>query len=338
MKRFFCECGAELFFDSKTCVKCENEIAFDIQKGSFKCISNKSDNKLCRNGIDYGVCNWLASEESPNGLCFGCEFNRTIPNLSNQKNIEKWKILEAAKKRLIYSLRKEDIPCFPKRWSEKYGFSFDFIEDQRTNPDVYKKYISTGYLNGIVTINLNEADPIFRAQQKEATNQIYRTVLGHFRHESGHHFYNFIHLFQEIQTEYEELFCSFGAPPYNEALANFYKHGPPLNWENSFITPYASAHHLEDWAETWSHYLSIEESLETAAEFGLINNFSAKSDIFTKISQWQDTSISLNEINRSVGIEDNYPFIINEVTRSKLALIEKFNQRLKNHLPGLAVG
>ena len=337
MRRFFCPCGGELFFDSRMCIKCQSDVGFNIQTRQFECISNENNRRQCQNGLDYGVCNWLRSTNSPTGLCYSCEFNRTIPDLSRAKNIEKWKILEAAKKRLIYSLSQLAIPCITKWSSEKYGFVFDFIEDKRTNPTLNEEYVSTGYIGGIITINLNEADPIFRAEQKEATNQIYRTVLGHFRHESGHHFYNFIKYFPDIYSDYQKLFKSECNTNYTDALTIFYTHGPKKNWDQNFITPYASAHHLEDWAETWSHYLIILDGLETAEEFGLVDTTSRQTNIYAKISCWRDISIALNEINRSVGIEDSYPFVINEVTTKKLALIEKFIQKLKSHLPDLVI-
>ncbi len=337
MKRFFCSCGGELFFDSRFCIKCQSDVGFDIVNKQFECISNEAKIRHCQNGIDYGVCNWLRPVNSSTGLCFSCEFNRTIPDLSRSTNIDKWTILEAAKKRLIYTLSKLAVPCFTKWSSDKYGFVFDFIEDQRTNPDINEEYISTGYVDGIITINLNEADPVFRAQQKEATNQIYRTVLGHFRHESGHHFYNFIKYFPDILYDYQRLFESNCGTNYRDALTNFYVHGPKKTWARNFITPYASAHHLEDWAETWSHYLIIFDSLETAEEFGLINTTYEQPDIYQKVSCWANISVALNEINRSVGIEDNYPFVINEVTIQKLGLVETLIQKLKNHLPDLAI-
>ncbi|OUU73827.1 MAG: hypothetical protein CBC29_10175 [Methylococcaceae bacterium TMED69] len=337
MRRLFCSCGGELFFDSKTCVTCKSDVGFDIQTKRFECISNENKVRRCQNGVDYGVCNWLSAPNSATGLCYSCEFNRIIPDLSRSKNIEKWQILEAAKKRLLYSLLKLGIPCITKWSSDKYGFVFDFIEDQRTNPDISEEYVSTGYLGGIITINLNEADPVFRAQQKEATNEIYRTVLGHFRHESGHHFYNFIKYFPDLDLEYQKLFRGTCEVDYEDALKDFYTYGPKANWERNFITPYASAHHLEDWAETWSHYLIILDSLETAKEFGLINETLDQCDIYAKISRWQDITVGLNEINRSVGIEDNYPFVINHTTIKKLALIEELTQKLKSHLPDLAI-
>lgn len=337
MKRFFCSCGGELFFDSRVCIKCESDVGFNVQTKEFECISNESKIRRCQNGLDYGVCNWLREANSSTGLCLSCEFNRTIPDLSRSKNIEKWTILEAAKKRLMYSLFKQAVPCITKWSSEKYGFLFDFIEDRRSNPVVNEEYVSTGYIDGIITINVNEADPVFRAQQKEATNQVHRTVLGHFRHESGHHFYNFIKYFPDIHSDYQILFGSECGANYSDALKNFYIHGPKKKWDRDFITPYASAHHLEDWAETWGHYLIISDALETAEEFGLVDTTSKQTNIYAKVSCWRDISIALNEINRSVGTEDSYPFVINGVTIKKLALVEKLIQKLKSHLPDLAI-
>ena len=44
---------------------------------------------------------------------------------------------------------------------------------------------------------------------------------------------------------------------------------PSADWRDRFISAYASAHPLEDWAETWSHYLHMVDTLETAAACGV---------------------------------------------------------------------
>jgi hypothetical protein len=45
----------------------------------------------------------MASEKDSQKNCQACQPNRTIPNLSDEENFEKWQNLEIAKHRLIYN-------------------------------------------------------------------------------------------------------------------------------------------------------------------------------------------------------------------------------------------
>jgi hypothetical protein len=119
-----------------------------------------------------------------------------------------------------------------------------------------------------------------------------------------------------------------------------YRNGPPSNWQENYISSYASSHPWEDWAESWAHYLHLVDTLETAYSFGLTLDPKYKVDaesISTMISedayscfdfsrllkQWIPLSLALNSLNRSMGLPDSYPFVISASVGKKLAFVHE---------------
>lgn len=343
MIRFFCPCGAELFFESEFCGACKSPVAYNPEAMRFEIVQPPDETAanttktavLCRNGIDFNVCNWLADHDAPHGLCFSCQFNRTIPNLGRDKNIQRWHTIEKSKRRLLFSLQSLGIPLANGWRDPQRGLLFDFLEDARSNPMAESPFVTTGYLDGVVTINVLEADPALRFAEQQASNQEYRTVLGHFRHESGHHAYQLFAHDNELISSFAELFGD-AHRDYGLALQSFHTMGPRDGWEQHHITAYASAHPSEDWAETWGHYLHIHDTLETAASFGLLESDSTRPDFATKIHTWRRLSVGFNELNRSMGLDDAYPFIVNSAVAAKLAFVDHVIGALRNSSPDLA--
>ena len=339
MIKFFCACGATVFFDSNECKACQRKIAFNPATLLFQPLEQVSNNiscidvepswRLCENGIHYDVCNWLRPSSAESKLCFACQFNRYIPNLSRTNNIRLWRVLELNKRHLLLNLISLGIPCINAWKSPNEGFLFDFLEDFRDGTDEEGTFVTTGYAGGIITINILEAEPLSRVAQQEASNEVYRTVLGHMRHEIGHHFFQCIKGDQRLHSNFEKKF-GLSSLNYNNALAEFYASGPDSNWSEYCITAYASAHPMEDWAETWSHYLHIYDALDTAFNFGLVSENPNVMSIHEKISHWRQFSVALNEMNRSMGMSDIYPFVINAQVEDKLAFIEQAIDYLRN--------
>ena len=319
MKSFYCECGHHLFFDSTECVSCGRPVAFDPQSLDMQVLEPAADNGrgLCANGSEYHVCNWLQTN-SERIFCLACDLNRTIPNLAEPINQTRWAGLEAGKKRLIYSLLRLQLPIVSRHVDET-GLCFDFLEDGRTNAQKFGDvFHHTGYADGVITINVLEADPAAREATREAMNEQYRTVLGHMRHESGHYFYE--KLFDQIDHEkLKRLFGDFSRD-YATDLQRYYDNGPPEDWSREFISAYSSAHPLEDWAESWAHYLHLTDALETAAAHGILTNVE-QLDFTEKLGQWRKLSIVLNELNRGFGVSDAYPFVISERAGEKLVFV-----------------
>ena len=326
MKRFNCDCGQPLFFDSSICVSCGTAVGFDPGMMTMRTLpppGERTDLHRCANGTQFDACNWLHNATTDAALCFGCQFNRTIPNLDHPLNLERWRKLEAAKKRLLFTLLSLRLPLTPGE------LAFDFVEDSRSNPDLVDQSIRyTGYDPGLITVNVLEADDVVRESEREAVNEQYRTLLGHLRHESGHHYLELLLAEPADQAAFAER---FGDPTqnYRGALDRYYAEGPAPDWRARCISSYASSHPVEDWAETWGHYLHIQDVLETAATHAVIPTYVATAELGVRITAWRELSITLNELNRSIGHGDAYPFVVTTAVESKLAFVDGFVSRLQ---------
>ena len=328
MRRFQCTCGEPIFFDNHQCLNCGARVGFDPDSMTMVPVEGRSDLTYCDNH-DHGVCNWLRPAASAESLCWACHFNRTIPNLALPHNTERWAALERAKKRLLYSLYRLELPMTDGWQDPGRGLLFDFLDDARTQPETYPDtFITSGFSGGVMTINVLEADDVARTAAQVELRERYRTLLGHFRHESGHYFWSLLSEDEKAKGMFADLFGDASAE-YRQSLDHYYDSGPPADWEQRYISAYASSHPLEDWAETWSHYLLMHDALETAHAHGLIDTPLLASAFFERISQWQAVSVGLNEMNQSVGREDAYPFVISVQVRNKLAYVDAMISRLR---------
>jgi len=344
MKTFTCTCGQLLFFENVKCVQCSRELGFlpdllcltslDPQKdGTYRSTTKEmagNGYRKCKNYTADSVCNWMIPQNSKADFCVSCRLDETIPDLSINKNRDLWKLVEAAKRRLVYTLLSLRLPILNRQDDPKQGLAFRFLADGPT-PDTM---VLTGHDEGLITLNIVEADDAEREKRRISMKEPYRTLLGHFRHEIGHYYWDRL----IANTKYIEPFRAvFGdeRPDYNEALKKYYARTPDPNWQNNFISVYATAHPWEDWAETWAHYLHIQDTLEVALQFGLVDRrvvldakeprswfFSSKEKSFEeKIEAWSDLTIALNSINRSMGLHDIYPFVLSDPVVQKLRFI-----------------
>jgi len=294
---------------------------------------------------EYNVCNWLVPAKIDTPYCKACCLNRTIPNLSKEEFRQRWNVIENGKHRLIYQLLRMQLPIVSKTQDAETGLLFDFMADDETNGE---QKILTGHDNGVITLNIAEADDVEREMTRKGMAEVYRTVLGHFRHEVGHYYWDRLIDHSPYQTECRELFGDDTAD-YGEALQVHYKEGAPKDWNNHYISAYASTHPWEDWAETWAHYLHIIDTSETAYSFGLsvrpqlaaasanleaeINTDPYNQRDFDQIiTQWLPLTFALNSLNRSMGLHDLYPFVIPPEVVNKLKFIHRVcsTNRFKN--------
>ena len=347
MNRFYCNCGSEVFFDNRFCQNCGVALGFDSEtldmipiepsrEGRYKSLDlSAREFKLCTNGSQFSSCNWVLPADDENEFCFGCRFNRIIPNqkiidVSPALNHQRWCRLEAAKKRLMYTLLELQVPMRDGWADAENGLLFDFMEDLGAESDTVASNIITGYANGVITINILEADDVARVSARSALNERQRTILGHFRHESGHFLWDRLFKRLPLSSEFETI---FGDPEkdYQKSLNQYYKDGPQSDWSSCFITAYASSHPLEDFAETWNHFLLIFDTVETAFAHGLTQMKPDIQNLISSLDVWNDLVIALNQLTRSIGINDAYPFVINKLASQKLnyiaRLVESLNQK-----------
>ena len=218
MKIFYCRCGRELFFDNTHCTYCRNQVGYDVQSAWMVSLNPselgsdlRADEqgylyRLCKNYSDYNACNWLIDAGLDDHYCLSCRLNQTIPFLESQEKRERWIRLEAAKRRLVYGLLYLDLPVLPRREYPITGLAFDFLEDRRSNPNVEEEFVLTGHAQGLITVNLLEADEVSREAQRVSLGELYRTLLGHFRHESGHHYFDQLVANSPFIEEFRKLF------------------------------------------------------------------------------------------------------------------------------------
>ena len=322
MKRMHCRCGQQVYFENHRCTRCGRKLAFD--PASLSMASEPEPGAglpFCPNREGASRCNWLSDPGSATGTCIACRSSETIPDLSKPENRGRWRKLEQAKRRLIYDLLSLGLPVDASR------LRFVFKEDQRTNPDVHEEHVSIGHSQGVITINAAEADDVFREQMRQLMNEPYRTLLGHFRHEAGHFYFDLL-VDEALRDETRRLFGDESVG-YDEALRRHYRDGPRQGWEQHFITSYASAHPAEDWAEIFAHFLHIRSALETAGDNGLI----AVADP----DDWQHDFIALatrlNDVMRSLGLGDAYPFVITATVAEKIDLVRRAISRFTDR-PG----
>ena len=349
MKIFNCtNCGQLLYFENSRCEKCSYPLGFvasDLQL--YPLVFNNENNfylfkreaagvyRYCANH-QYNVCNWLVKAEEPNTYCEACSLNHTIPDLNKHEYRQRWNVIENGKHRLIYQLLRMKLPLVSKNTDPHKGLAFDFMADDETNSE---QKILTGHDNGIITLNIEEADDVEREMARKGMDEVYRTVLGHFRHEVGHYYWDILIDHSSFLEECRELFGD-DTKDYGEALKIHYKEGAPPDWNTHFISAYASTHPWEDWAETWAHYLHIIDTMETAYSFGVsvhphidpsTANLNAEitTDPYTIenfdeiIAKWFPLTSALNSLNRSMGLHDLYPFVIPATVIKKLKFIHK---------------
>lgn len=336
MKRYYCQCKQEIFFNNAFCEKCGRDLIFDpkaqtmwsgvLTDHGFVAHTNMSvagDKpfvlKPCSNRHSSILCNWSVSSEDDT-QCISCKTTRIIPDQSITKNNQRWLTLERAKRQLISSLISLNLPI--ENYHQKTGdLAFDFLEDQRSNPNVALEHVLTGHSSGTITLNAAEADEGFLHTMKEEMGEPYRTILGHFRHEVGHYYWAILLQDESQLKAFRELFGD-ERQDYQKALERYYQQEKPKFKSSQFITHYASSHPHEDWAETWAHYLHIVDTLETAVSYGLSSYEPKINDFNSWFSEWARVAQIMNALNRSMGLNDAYPFVLTEIVRSKLAFID----------------
>lgn len=330
MKRFFCNCGQEIYFDNLFCGVCGSQIGFDpgdqnlhilIPGQTTWKITNQPDKqyRVCEHRDNELQCNWLIPAESHFTQCLSCSMTRQIPMLDNPDNWVRWQRLESAKRRLFYGLLVLDLPLGT---ANQKNLVFDFLEDKRSNPSLALEHVLSGHNNGVITINAAEADGSFREAAKEAMNEPYRTLLGHFRHETGHYYWDVLIKKGVNYDAFQQLFGD-EQQDYAASLDAHYATGPRADWQQEYISAYASAHPMEDWAETWAHYLLMIETLETGFHYGVIERRTGDQKFELWFEEWLQLVRVINALNRSTGHADAYPFVVSQKVQQKLEFIHK---------------
>jgi len=346
-RSYKCRCGNPVFFDNTQCLACGSQLGFLPDEGRVAALDpgprpgtwttpgRQEVLKFCANRRSPAACNWMMYADNPKDHCIACRLNRTVPDLNDADNRRYWARIEGAKRRLVSQLIALGLPVRSKIHDDpQQGLMFDFLRSPPGGPQVM-----TGHAGGLITLNVEEADDARREQIRHAMREPYRTLLGHFRHEVGHYYWDRLIWDTKWLEPFRQLFGDERAS-YAEALKRNYEQGPPANWAESYISSYATMHPWEDWAETWAHYLHVIDSLTTAAGFGLdaqdleaqITPFGkdalyapddANADRFLELlNGWLEMTMVLNELARSMGQPDFYPFVMSGPAIAKLQFVQ----------------
>ena len=356
MKIFHCDnCDQLVYFENSKCLNCGSVLAYVPGREDLCSLEMGADGAwkvpgkehgsylLCTNYVNEQVCNWAVNVEDNNPFCASCRLTTKIPDLTVAGNKEAWTKIERAKHRLVYSLLHLGLPVVSKQEEPETGLSFEFLADDPEDGPVL-----TGHDNGLITLNIAEADDAEREKRRMQLGEPYRTLLGHFRHEVGHYYWDRLIRDGGLIDSFREIFGD-ESRDYGDALKAHYAQGAPANWRESFISSYATAHPWEDWAETWAHYLHMVDLLETAASYQLgvtvptppfgpqpamrhtvSDPFGSPAPSFDDmVGQWVPVTLLLNSLNRSLGQSDAYPFALSAGAMVKLRFVHDLVQAVR---------
>ena len=352
MRLFHCQaCRNIVYFENNICEKCRRHLAFLPETQALSALEASGDawipllqggmgkpRRFCANA-SHEACNWLTPPDTEDLYCLACRHNGIIPDLSNPKNLNAWQRMEFAKHRLIYTLLRWKLPLQNRISDPRHGLVFNFPAEP---PAGRGPKVMTGHENGVTTVALIEADDPEREKRRSQMHEPYRTLLGHLRHEVGHHYWD---LLVRDGGKLEACRSVFGddRQDYQAALDWHYAEGTTAGWQGHFVSPYASTHPWEDFAETWAHYLHIVDTLEMASAFGMeirpsfddAGAHSARIDFDPYTSQdfrkiidgWLPLVFAMNSIGRTMGQGDLYPFILAPAVVQKLDFMHRLVHR-----------
>jgi hypothetical protein len=345
MKTFHCSrCGNLVFFENVACERCNAMLGFIPERMQIHAFEAAGDGlwrslaadagdaryRQCHNYAQEAVCNWMVPAQATHPLCTACQLTHNIPDLSIPQNRIYWYRLETAKRRLLYSLSVLGLPFVSREADPVHGLRFDFLANTDDG-----NHVLTGHASGLVTMNIAEADDAQRENIRTQMGEPYRTLLGHFRHEVGHYYFSRLVADTQWIGPFRELFGDERAD-YAQALRSYYEKGTPSGWQASYVSAYATMHPSEDWAETWAHYLHIVDTVDTATACGLVLRPThaqeptltdrtpvEESSFDSLMDRWYPLAYVLNNLNRSLGLPDGYPFALSPRAVEKLRFVER---------------
>lgn len=349
MRPFTCtHCGNTVFFENSHCARCGSALGYVPDEQRLVAFVSLAEAvpweragepgtplRPCANRMQHALCNWMVDTGIDGALCASCRLNLTVPDPAVAGHLARWTAIESAKRRLVYGARRLGLSLVPKVGAgDTQGLGFRVLD-----PAAEADPVVTGHADGVVTLNLLEADDVHRETVRASFQEPWRTVLGHLRHEFAHYvFHRWIAGDDEALARWRAAFGDERAD-YAQALQAYHAQGAPAGWEAQHVSAYATAHPHEDWAETCAHLLLIVDALETAHAWGLQLNgpvaqaapqaptLEAASIDVLVLQQWLPVAQCLNAMNRSLGLRDSYPFLLPPAVVGKLQVAAVLVQR-----------
>lgn len=322
MRSFRCpRCRQLVFFENSACLRCGLRLGYDPVAGRLVAAEGRP---RCANA-ELAACNWIAPR--PGALCLSCRLTRTRPADDDPEALAAFAETEGAKRRLVAQLLELGLPL--QSWADRPGgLAYDLLSS-RDEPVVI------GHQDGVITIDLAESDDPHRERVRQEMGEPYRTMLGHLRHETGHYYWTVLVEGTPHLDRFRALFGDERAD-YAAAVDRHYAEGPPPNWADAHVSAYATMHPWEDWAETFAHYLHIRDTLQTAAAHGIrvdaadatLSAAPAEVDADAEpfdavLAEWLPLTYALNAVNRSMGRDDLYPFVLSPPVVEKLSWVHR---------------
>jgi hypothetical protein len=311
MRSFTCRrCGQTLYFENSVCVACGAAVGYSRVERDL--IPLGDDFTPCVN-LDLNGCNWIP--DVAGAQCFACSLTRTRPADGDLEGLPQYYRAEQAKRRLVYEIDGLGLPVEPRDEETGTGVTFDLLSSA-------EEHVVTGHADGVITLDLAEGDTVHREKVKADLGEAYRTLLGHFRHEIGHYYWQVL---VDDTGDNEACRAVFGdeRASYQDEIDRHYAEGPPDGWEAEYVSAYATMHPWEDFAETFAHVMHVTDALETAHAFGLSvdPNVAVRRFADVVVGTWVPLSVALNQMNRSLGEGDLYPFVLAPAVIDKLAWV-----------------
>ncbi|UQX87474.1 putative zinc-binding peptidase [Jatrophihabitans telluris] len=348
MRSFACpHCTALIFFQNSVCLNCSSPLGFIREQAAFVRLEPTSYGSLgavdpdghtrvvCAN-LGLTGCNWLAEPGAVDGFCSCCALTQTRPADDDTEGLAAYARTEKAKRRLVFQLDTLGLPTTPRSVDPDGGLAFDMLSSENAP-------VVTGHDSGLITIDLAEGDDPHREALRTSLGEPYRTLLGHLRHETGHWYFDVLVASDDARlSAFRELFGDERAD-YAQALQQHYGSERTDQWRPYHVSDYAASHPWEDWAETFAHYLHMTDTLETAYSYGVsvsgpraleptspstVPSLTSSPqpryvDFDTLVNSWLSLTAALNAVNRSMGKDDLYPFVLVPTVIAKLRFVAR---------------
>ena len=271
-----------LYFENSRCMNCGMTVGYCVELAKIVTLQHQTGSsqgsvyevffpnqglrhyRQCKNGSDHDACNWLVPAESQQQFCNSCRLSEVAPDLSDTNNRVAWRRHRSGQApAALHAVLAQAAGELARRNGRTRAWPSISSRARMTKP------VMTGHDEGVITLNIDEADFAFRENMREKMGEAYRTVLGHLRHEIGHYYWDRLIRDSSSLRRVPRALRRRHAQTTSRPCSATTSRARPRTGADSFISAYATMHPWEDWAETWAHYLHMVDTLETAKSHGL---------------------------------------------------------------------
>jgi hypothetical protein len=332
MQVFRCDhCDEVVEFSAERCSACGTQLGYVSEQGTIRALTPAGavifevaghDGRWWRCLNAAWGCNWMLPASAGGVWCRSCRLTRGRPDEFRRDAVEAWSRAEAAKRRLVHQLDVIGLPIEERSDEHPDGLAFDLVHLTDETP-------VTGHLAGVITLDLAEADDRHRDRVRRLLGEPYRTVIGHLRHEMGHYYFDHLVRNADEVDAFRRLFGDERAD-YRGAMDAHYSSSLSGFDALSYISAYAASHPLEDWAETFAHYLHILDATDTAVAHQLGSSpvpdlldvgIESAPDFDAVLGAWRSINDGLTAVAESLGVAPLYPFDLTGEVADKLGFV-----------------